>query len=71
MVVAQLVEQSFPTPDVRGSNPVISKTLYCQLYRKDENKEKERPGMANFFKKQRITILFVFLFAANNALYIA
>ena len=43
---AQLVERSLPTPEVRSSNPVISKLLYgtfvhCQLYWKDENKETE------------------------------
>ena len=42
--VAQLVERSLPLPEVRGSNPVIGKTywtfVYCQLNRKDENKEK-------------------------------
>ena len=27
VVVAQLVEQSFPNPEVCGSNPVISKNL--------------------------------------------
>ena len=37
---------SAPTPEVHGSNPVISKLLYgtfvyCQLYWKDENKQKE------------------------------
>ena len=48
MVVAQLVEQSLPIPEVRGSNPVIGKNLFilkiCLLStvnRKDENKEKE------------------------------
>ena len=40
------VEWSLSTPEVRGSNPVIGKLLYrtflyCQLLRKDENKEKE------------------------------
>ena len=43
MVVAQLVEQSLLIPEVRGSNPVIGKILrniYCQLYWKDDNKEK-------------------------------
>ena len=44
MVVAQLVERMLATPEVYGSNPVISKhftlTSYCQLYRKDENREK-------------------------------
>ena len=44
--MAQLVERSLLTPEARGSNPVIGKLLYgtfvnYQLYRKDENKEKE------------------------------
>ena len=30
VVVAQLVELSLPTPDVRGSNPVIGK-IYIEL----------------------------------------
>ena len=28
VVVAQLVERSFPIPEVRGSNPVIGKNLF-------------------------------------------
>ena len=28
VVVAQLVEQSLPIPEVRGSNPVIGKNLF-------------------------------------------
>ena len=33
VVVVQLVEWSLPTPEVRGSNPVIGKIyMYCQLY---------------------------------------
>ena len=43
VVVDQLVERSFPIPEVRGSNSAIGKllyrTLYCQLYWKDENKD--------------------------------
>ena len=45
--MTQLVERSLPIPEVRGLNPVIGKNLfiywtfvYCQLYWKDENKEK-------------------------------
>ena len=56
MVVAQLVERSLPIPEVRGSNPVISKNLFilniCLLstvYWKDENKENEA-GDGPFFK---------------------
>ena len=55
MVVAQLVEQSLPTPEVRGSNPVIGKIyMYYQLYWKDEIKEKrgrERPNFKTFHIK--------------------
>ena len=51
MVVAQLVELT--TPEVRRSNPVIGKKIvvnvYCQLYWKDENKEKEA-GIGSFKK---------------------
>ena len=44
MVVAQLVERSLPTLEVRCSNPDIGKKLStnCTINsRKDENKEKE------------------------------
>ena len=49
MVVAQLAERSLPTPEVRGSNPVIGKNynVPCQLYGKDENKEKKTPGISH------------------------
>ena len=41
VVVAQLVEWSLPTQEVRGSNPkFILNNFYCQLYLKDDNKEK-------------------------------
>ena len=48
MVVAQLVEQLLPIPEVRVSNPVISKIyiyiehfLLSTVYWKNEDKEKE------------------------------
>ena len=43
MVVVQLVERSLPTPDIRGSNPNIFKSLStnCTLNRKEENKEND------------------------------
>ena len=45
MVVAQMVWRSLSTPEGHGSNQVIGKivllNIYCQLYRKDKNKEKE------------------------------
>ena len=50
--MAQIVERSLPPPEVRGSNPVIGNLfVYCQLYSKDENKEKEA-GNGPFFKKR-------------------
>ena len=53
VVVAQLVEWSLPIPEVRGLNPVIGKIywpfVYCQLYWKDENTEKEA-GNGPFLK---------------------
>ena len=52
VVVAQLVERSPPTPEIRGSNPGIGKFLfdYCQLRRKDKINQKET-GEGPFFKK--------------------
>ena len=47
VVAAQLVEMSFPTPEVRGSNPTIGQLLYrtfiCLLSTvwKDKNKEND------------------------------
>ena len=41
VVVAKLVEQSPPTPEILSSNPVISKSylsIVLKLYRKDQNK---------------------------------
>ena len=48
VVMAELAEQSLPSPQVHGSIPVIGEFLlgtfiYCQLYWKDKNKE-ERAG---------------------------
>ena len=54
VVVAQLVEQSLPKPEVHGLNPTIGEILliivYCQLYWKGKNKEKEA-GNGPFLKK--------------------
>ena len=54
VVVAQLAERLLPTPEVCGSNPVISKKfhrtiVYNQLHWKHENKEKEAVN-GPFFK---------------------
>ena len=46
MVVAQLVERSLPIPEVRGSNPVISKNLFIL-----NNKNKEKEARDGPFKK--------------------
>ena len=45
VVVAQLGEQSFPTPEVRGSNPIIDiKDRYSTNYNLDKSKIKENGG---------------------------
>ena len=59
VVVAQLVEWSLPTPEVRSSKPVIGKLLYrifnclptVNFIEKTKIKKK-RPGMAHFYKKK-------------------
>ena len=58
VVVAHLVERSLPIPEVCSSNPVIGKkilNIYCQLYGKYENKEKEA-GNGPLFKKYNTAI---------------
>ena len=51
VVKAQLVERSLPIPEVRGSNPVIGKTIYYLYTVNGIEKtkiKKKRPGMAHF-----------------------
>ena len=51
--MAKLGEWSLPTPEACGSNPVLAKfklnIVYCQLYKKDNNKVKEA-GNGPFLK---------------------
>ena len=52
-IVAQLAERLLLSPEVRSLNPVIEKFLcrtfiYCQLYWKDENKEKRAVNVPTF-----------------------
>ena len=51
VVVAQLVERSLPTPDVRGSNPDIGKVLSTNCTLEKTKIKKKRPGMAHLLKK--------------------
>ena len=53
MVVATLVEQSLPTPEVRGSNPVIDKfyIYYLSTVLKRRKLIKKRPRMAHLNEK--------------------
>ena len=52
VVVAQLVEQSLPTPEVRSSNPVIGRNLYWLfIVNCIEIKEKEA-GIGPNYKKR-------------------
>ena len=58
MVVAQLVERSLPTSEIRGSNPDIGKIFYsristnCNKIEKTKIKEK-RPGIAHLNKSDK------------------
>ena len=53
---------SLPKPEDCGSNPIIGEFLhtffYCQLYLKDENKEKEAGNEP--FKKSLIRLVYLF-----------
>ena len=44
VVVAQLAEQSLPTPEVRSSNPVISEFLIKKISTILKNENKEQRG---------------------------
>ena len=59
VVVAQLVERSLPTQEVRGLNPVIGK-IYM-YYWKEKNKEKSCREWPKFFLKKNI-LIFLFYF---------
>ena len=55
VVIAQLVERLLTTPQVSGSNPIIS-IIYiaCLLstaskFEKTKMKDKKRPGMSHFY----------------------
>ena len=67
----QLVERSSPTPEIRGSNPVIVKLFsnICLLSTvlKRQNKEKG-PGMAHLkkYEKNGLCGLFVEIFSGRR-----
>ena len=60
VVVAQLVERSLLTPEIRSLNPNIGKVLptNCKLNVKDENKEKEAGNGPSLKKLSVLTKLF-------------
>ena len=51
VVVAQLVERSLLTPEIRGSNPDIGKVLSTNCTIEKTKIKKKRPGMAQLKKK--------------------
>ena len=54
MVVAQLVERLLPTPEVRGSIPVIGEILFIySLSIVLKRRKKERPTMVHFLTATR------------------
>ena len=53
VVVAQLVERSLPTPEIRGSNPDIGKILSTNCTLEKIKLKKKRPGMAHIVKYEK------------------
>ena len=51
MVVAQLIDRSLPTSDIRCSNPDNGKILSTNCAIEEAKMKKKRPGMAHLFKK--------------------
>ena len=51
VVVAQLVEQSLPTPGIRGLNPDVGKIKSTNCTIEKTKIKKKRPGMGHLFKK--------------------
>ena len=57
MVVAQLVEQRLPTPEIRGSN-TYAKSTNCTI---EKTKiKKKRPGMVHLKKLSLFGNIFIF-----------
>ena len=54
VVVAQLVEQLLPTPEIHGSNPDISKILSTNCTTEITKIKKKRLGMAHCGKNMRL-----------------
>ena len=73
VVVAQLVEQLFPIPEVRGSNPVISKKLYwiftVNCIQKTKIKKKEA-GNGPFIKSLKNDFLLYSVVAVVITYYV-
>ena len=61
MVVAQLVERSLPTPQIRSLNPNMGKVLStdCKFNRKDESEEKEAGNLKKIKGKVIKIVAFV------------
>ena len=61
MAVAQLVERSLPTPEIRGLNPVISKILSTNCIIEKTKIKKKRPGnqktLLNLFELARVVVV--------------
>ena len=71
VVLAQLVEQLLPIPEILGSNPVIGKNLYwtCTVNCIEKTKiKKKRSGMAHFLTNIWIRLLPMFLSTVQKKL---
>ena len=50
VVVAQLVERSLPTSEIRGLNPDVGKSLFTNCTIEKTKIKIKRPGMAHLLK---------------------
>ena len=67
MVVAQLVEQSLLTPEIRGSNPDIDKILSTNCSIESTKIKKKKPGMVHLTKSIINQIHFCITYKDENS----
>ena len=55
--MAQLVERSLPTPEIRSSNPVIDQILHVlSTVLKRQKLKKKSPGIAHFLRRELVKV---------------
>ena len=71
--MAQLLERSLLTPEIRGSNPIIGKILSTNCTIEKTKIKKKRPGMAHLKKRVIVHSLIIdghFKFDTANSIIV-